>query len=716
MLVVELNRFLPGQFIIHIISMHSRGFLKRKILIICLVMGIFSVLNCSLTHADEINININASEQVGRVPELFSSSIWIQNLEPNEEYALGKFLSENMPATVQLTMREVLSKSSSMENFKKRLHDYYNSRVGSLLIQYVNKYNTRLIVGFDPNGIPFWLSSRSGDKRSSRKGSNRGHKTIEMNSPPKSIKLWGEIVEYTMDYLYHKLKIENLGFYVGHEPDKWEWLGTEESFYKYYGAAARAVKKVDNKIMVGGIGVSYLEAKKTGCKGASSNAIRVMCKDEGGWGGNQPMLKNFIEYVGKYRIPIDFLNWHSFRVVPAKFKVQAEMLRTWLKDAGIDQKVYLYPSDWSYWSTPYPADYLDTEETAAYIIAALHDMWIAGIDWHGHDFDVKQGKKEYKLRLKRNGSQFIGDWKLLTKAGIVKPSYNAFKALTMLSQPARDTTNLLFTEQASDKRVVTFSTVNSVENEIRILISNFTPTDIRMFSFYLRMFLEKSLNKTEEYNSALRSISNCVHNKTKSSKKKLNTGVASSCIKQLPLKQREMFTPIIKAYNCFNSLKPDQCIKSIMNDIKYQNKQAVIPILNYIKDNLAERVIRVNIANLPYNGAVSVNTYTINDENSNSCKLNKKTESIITKAPCGINGIVDKEVNKVIERVKKMRDKSKDKYIYAIPILDKINNKKGVSLEGSKESSLVETKDKKISLNIKMKPNSVVLMVISKAE
>jgi hypothetical protein len=724
--------------------------MHKRLISICLLLLIL-LLNIN-AFADEIYID--ASHTIGHLPEIFSSSIWLTYIDEGDEYKIKKFLRENRPSTIQFTISRILRESKDFGDFKEDLRRYFLSPPASLLIDTVRKRGIRLIIGYDPRGMPKWLSSRP----AMRSSISRAQKISVMNvSPPRDYGLWGRVVEYTVNLLFNELKIHNLGFYVGHEPNDRDWAGTERSFFRYYETAAKAVKGVDKRILVGGIGVWSVRARKAQCD-RYPKRIRRICQKEG-WadGGESPMLYNFLQYVGRKDIPLDFINWHSFRPVPVDIgQRQVSTLREWIRASGLKEgKISLYPSDWTYWSMHaggYPADYLDTEEDAAYIVNTLYNMWVAGIDWAGHDFNVRNPLKERRVSKERKGASFIGDWSLFTRDGIVKPSYNAFRVVSMLSGPRRESIRVLDTRPSSDKRITAVSVIDGGTKEVRTIIANFSPSDIKILHPYLKEMLRVE-GYMDVYN-ALTEVERCIGRK----KGRQRIRLFEECVEGIHADKRLMLKPVIDGYKCLLSKDPGRCI--IEHRAGYKGKGLSARIYRYISDNVLERRVTLRYIKLPYDGRVSIDIYRIDSDNANACRLNKSTEPSPTDTPCGIGGLIDrkvrrarikaredalrgyllrmgyglKEVERIISdlrdcpswqrkdclkeirkrhRVKiNLRELMREYHRKYFSQVDDINSINGVSLEGSVRRIYGDVKDGRLVIDLKVKPNTVLLIVI----
>ncbi len=244
--------------------------------IFVLIIILTTICRCILLAAD-ISVKVDASNDMGHVSALFSSSIWIQNLgNPGSSYIIEKFLKDNKPSVVQLSI-PILQNTKDFEDFKETLKTYFSMPSSLSFINKAKEYNTLVIIGYDPCPMPEWLSSNPGNLE---KVSDWGG-TVQACSPPKDYKLWGEVVKYTLGYL-SSLGLNNLGFYIGHEQER-DWIGDEESFFEYYAETANVVKTISNRIMVGGPGPSWITAERNNCDTYLSEDIRLTCLEDGGW-------------------------------------------------------------------------------------------------------------------------------------------------------------------------------------------------------------------------------------------------------------------------------------------------------------------------------------------------------------------------------------------------------------------------------------------------
>ena len=152
--------------------------------------------------------------------------------------------------------------------------------------------------------------------------------------------------------------------------------------------------------------------------------------------------------------------------------------------------------------------------------------------------------------------------------------------------------------------------------------------------------------------------------------------------------------------------------------------------------------VSLTLNSLPFHGKAELTTYTIDNNHSNSCRYNKRTERKPTQTVCGINGEIDNmvrqargEAHKIATQVVRKYPslKPKEKEIinnlfyygnYTIPNgqtirnflwIDKINNNSNVSLEGSKKTKKIKiNKNGSYVETVVIQPHGVVLIEISR--
>lgn len=684
--------------------MNQKGFANIFVIIPILAItgaaGYFSVskngqnrsIN-NLNSSPQTMITIDASKKTGEMSYLFRSGVWLQD-RGNYEYILPKFFKDNAAGKVQLEIGNELSGTKDFNEFKQAMDKRYApDTVFREAIEEIKKSGQTLIIGQWPGKMPDWLSSRAGDDRPYTDTGFR----IRPTSPPKCydykcVKMeemtcyteecvnitkkqlsddgyvtgWAGIIDYTLRYFKEILQVKNLGYYFGHEQNK-DWIGKEEEFYKTYKFTRKAAEAVDKNILVGGAGPWGWKAPRLECRSANYNeAVLSFCKNIPRWSINdEPMNKNFIQYARDNGLSIDFINWHSFGVNPLLFQNQAKEMRNWLKNSGFSENTPLYPADWTVWSYNYPADYIDTEYNPSYIINAIYHMDKAGIDWHGHDFNVFDGadRMEGKI-IKQRGqnAQFIGDWPIFTRGFVIKPSYNAFRALSILHGKNDGETSNKINLELEDNFLAAVASQTKDKSKTRILLSNFAPDGNMLTSYLVSKFQESSSMQSTK--SRRDDINSCVSDKKDTSAPTKSQEQTTQCVNEIlakitdPMIKEQVKTQTELAY-CFKfSKEKKQCVQDVYDKTADQQTKKDIDSLkseyqDILKNQKTPRQVILKINNLPFSGKVKLLIYTIDKNHSNSCRYNKKTEEKMTDTDCGINGKVDKAVARAKQEAKK---------------------------------------------------------------
>jgi len=629
--------------------MKFKKFLKFLFIILIINFSVFKEdVFCRDTNDDLVSIIIDTSN-TKPMSSLFKANIWICTawLEINrltDWYMIKKFFKENQVKRIQTGTEQVIVRSKNFEDFKKRFRKkVLNSPFWQFIKNYANSHDTEITFVFYQYLMPKWLSSHAGF---SLPLSKTFWATVEFCSPPicydykcGNIHGWASIVREIVKILKEELGIKKLSICLGHEPNR-DWAGKEESFYKLYMYTAKAVKEYDPTIKVGGIGSWCWNCPKVSCdwydKVEKRPQIRVLCKKEG-WDdqNNKPMIKNFIQYVANYKLPLDFINYHVFGEYPMNFIKQAKTIRKWLRENGFHENVEIYPADWTIWGGPYPADYIDTEKNAAYVIYSLYYMDKAGIQIHGHDFNVRGGPLDLQVIKERNNAEFVGDWAIFTRNGVIKPVYNAFKALSNLYGQR------IKVSSTNEDYIIGIGTRN--KDKISVIIANYIPIK---FNRYFQLW--KSYMLVKGYSEYEQKIIFSYLKKYVKSKKYTKKYLKEKNIKNL---MRHIYKLIDQIHFplSFDNKKVKKDLKKCFQMVKLKFKKDFFYIHN-------SRKIKVTFKNIKA-GKYVLKIYTIDRDHSNSCRFNKKTEKQLSQVPCGINGYIDQMIAKAKEEAKRVAQK-----------------------------------------------------------
>ncbi|MFL5667448.1 MAG: GH39 family glycosyl hydrolase, partial [Ktedonobacteraceae bacterium] len=110
-------------------------------------------------------------------------------------------------------------------------------------------------------------------------------------SPPRDWQRWGELNHRLAEHLVERYGIEEVsrwGFEIWNEPNlEVFWTGTQADYFRLYDIAARAIKSVDNRLLVGGPSTAAAE-----------------------W------IADFLNYVRQQHAPLDFISTHTYGNLP----------------------------------------------------------------------------------------------------------------------------------------------------------------------------------------------------------------------------------------------------------------------------------------------------------------------------------------------------------------------------------------------------------------
>jgi xylan 1,4-beta-xylosidase len=110
-------------------------------------------------------------------------------------------------------------------------------------------------------------------------------------TPPASYEKWADLIENTLNHLierYGREEVITWPIEVWNEPNIGFWAGTMEEYFKLYDYSAKAVKRVDPDLKVGGPAICGVETEK--------------------W------LRSFFEHCINNNSPLDFITRHCYTV------------------------------------------------------------------------------------------------------------------------------------------------------------------------------------------------------------------------------------------------------------------------------------------------------------------------------------------------------------------------------------------------------------------
>lgn len=213
-------------------------------------------------------------------------------------------------------------------------------------------------------------------------------------SPPKDWRRWAELNQKLARHLVERYGLEEVrewGFEVWNEPNLggfWTGNPREQSYFRLYQEAARAIKSVDNKLKVGGPATAAA-----------------------GW------IESFLDYVLKNKLPLDFLSTHTYGNPPLNVGAalksrKMKNVEVWWTEWGITPSHFNPIND-----LPFGAPFVLHGMAAVQGNAKYLAYWVIS---------------DHFEELGRPQALFHGGFGLLTVGNLRKPRYWALKLLEEL--------------------------------------------------------------------------------------------------------------------------------------------------------------------------------------------------------------------------------------------------------------------------------------------
>ncbi len=160
-----------------------------------------------------------------------------------------------------------------------------------------------------------------------------------ITSPPRNWERWGELNYHLAAHLVERYGIEEVsqwGFEVWNEPNiagfgsdfSGFWTGTQADYFWLYDLTARVIKSVDERLLVGGPATAAV-----------------------GW------IADFLDYVRREGVPLDFLSTHSYNNLPLDLKQTPkhygfEGVKIWWTEWGVSPSLF-HPVNDSAFGAPF---------------------------------------------------------------------------------------------------------------------------------------------------------------------------------------------------------------------------------------------------------------------------------------------------------------------------------------------------------------------------
>lgn len=263
-------------------------------------------------------------------------------------------------------------------------------------------------------------------------------------APPLDYSKWAAICSHIVQHYSHGWAngYQNAVKYweIWNEPDvPIFWSGTAAEYYQLYGVTAKALKKLDPDINVGGPAMGYDVTKVE-------------------------FLNGFLKYCRDHDVPLDFASWHIYSKDPLEVKAKSSIIREALDHYGFSATKSMM-DEWNYFLGDWTREGKDREyrkwlfETqvggppgAAYVASVLMGLQDSSVDLA----DYYQGTSRY--------------WGgLFDEFGVPRKPYFTFKAFKFLLE----TPQRVASSGSDDKGFTVIAGLSEDKSEGTVLISNF---------------------------------------------------------------------------------------------------------------------------------------------------------------------------------------------------------------------------------------------------
>jgi hypothetical protein len=285
-------------------------------------------------------------------------------------------------------------------------------------------------------------------------------RVLDKSSSPHNLGAYKELVKNTMRKLSCEQKY-NIWYEVWNAPDRGDFfLGEKQEYFNLYRIVSEAVKELGQetkiRIPLGGPSVS------SWFKNIEPNNILLP---------EHSLIYELIKYCYSYRLPLDFISWHSYSSDPAEEKQNTiynksfvKLIREWLSYFRFDSNIPLVVDEWNYDGEANISAKRGKNAyvVASYIPARIKNMYEAGIDYQTYFCLEDFGGN--KIGVTRNLGVFSFDLAHPENKGSAKASYNIFRMLNLLGQK-------LYTVGLSDEFVGVIATKSP--NYLALLLYNY---------------------------------------------------------------------------------------------------------------------------------------------------------------------------------------------------------------------------------------------------
>jgi len=348
-------------------------------------------------------------------------------------------------------------------------------------------------------------------------------RTPDIRCAPSNLPALKEVIRRTIRRLSCDKKY-NIWYEVWTAPDLDNFfLGRKQDYFFLYKAVAEVAKELEAQtkifIPVGGPSASYWFQNFNG------NTILTP---------ERSLIYELIKFCYRYRLPLNFITWHSYSSDPSKEKettaygkTPAELIREWLSYFNFSKDIPLIVDEWNYDTG---TNVVAERKEQSFIAASYIPHRIKNFYEQGFDYQIYFSLEDFWNELEgviRNVGVFWFDPKADTYQGEPKIIYNVFKMLSNLGSEFYDKVRF------SDEFVRVIATKD--KQGYVLIISNYIDPDITQNYFSRNL----ATLRPAETKVLLRLINNGIVEKVMDRKMDLSRVRASQKVKALIEKARE---------------------------------------------------------------------------------------------------------------------------------------------------------------------------------
>ena len=405
--------------------------LSSSRLAICVLLGLAISYASASNAAAQQTIRVDASKVVGTIKRVN---------DVNNGPLCQRGIIDLSPYYKQLGIRNV------------RLHDVPWSYDNVLDINYVFpnwKADPEQPENYDFTQSDFYLKTIQdlGINMIYRLGYSAEYKTaLRHSAPPDSFDKWTDIathiVRHYNDGWAYGPRLGIKYWEIWNEPDGDSlvfWSGNPNDFYRLYENTARALKKLNPSLKVGG---------------------PAICCELG-------FLEGFLKYNHEHNVPLDFVSWHIYTSDPHQVAIKARNVHNLMVKYGFGNAESIL-DEWNYGPTDWSVLYKDAAATRAYFDATQNAYGAA------FDVIVMNDLQDAPVDIATYYSGTTLMFGLFTSSGAPQKVYYSFLAFQqLLSSPQR-----VAVEQAQSPDITTVAGLSDDHKTLRVLLGSVSQNEV----------------------------------------------------------------------------------------------------------------------------------------------------------------------------------------------------------------------------------------------